>query len=125
MIRLSMFVFCLLLLAAAAGRYQAEVSVRDARAELQRLKQEKIEEAREIQMVRAELAYLESPERLAGLADRLTTLAPLSGAQLLTADDFLLAFGDAWRARAATLDEKREADPVAHAIAVADLGALR
>lgn len=125
MIRLSMFVFWLLLLAAVAGRYQAEVSVRDARAELKRLQQEKSEEIREIQILRAELAYLESPDRLAGLAERLTELEPLSGAQLLTADDFLLAFGDAGNARAARLDQRRDANPAAPSLAVADLGALR
>lgn len=125
MIRLSMFVFWLLLLAAVAGRYQAEVSVRDARAELKRLQQEKSEEIREIQILRAELAYLESPDRLAGLAERLTELEPLSGAQLLTADDFLLAFGDAGNARAARLDQRRDANSAAPSLAVADLGALR
>lgn len=94
MMRLTMILLCLLLAAAAAGRYQAEAAVRETRAELQRLDREKTKALTSIQLLRAEVAYLESPDRLAEIAAKATNLAPLSGAQLMTADDFEVAFGD-------------------------------
>ncbi len=92
MMRLTMILLCLMLAAAAAGRYQAEAAVRETRSELQRLDRAKIRELTEIQLLRAEVAYLESPERLAAIATKVTDLEPLSGAQLLTAEDFGVAF---------------------------------
>lgn len=93
MMRLTMILLCFLLAAAAAGRYKAEAAVRETRLELRRLEHAKTLETSSIQALRAEVAYLESPERLAGVADAVTDLKPLSGAQLLTAEDFVASFG--------------------------------
>lgn len=92
MLRLTMILLCFVLAAAAAGRYKAEAAVRETRSELRRLEAVKADELDRIQVLRAEVAYLESPERLAGVAQKATNLEPLSGAQLLSAHDFLVAF---------------------------------
>lgn len=92
MLRLTMILLCFILAAAAAGRYQAEAAVRETRLELKRIERAKAEELTSIQLLRAEVAYLESPERLAAIAQRVTDLEPLSGAQLMTAEDFAIAF---------------------------------
>lgn len=94
MLRLTMILLCFVLAAAAAGRYKAEAAVRETRTELRQLDQAKTLEATKIQVLRAEVAYLESPERLGVIATKMTDLKPLSGAQLLTADDFKVVFGD-------------------------------
>ncbi len=54
----------------------------------------KAREQEEIRLLRAEIAYLEGPERLSRIARNLTELKPLTGAQLMTAEDFILAFGE-------------------------------
>lgn len=95
MLRLTMLLLCLILAGAAAGRYKAEAAVRETRHEIRKLDQVKAEEASKIQVLRAEVAYLESPERLASIAGSATNLEPLSGAQLMTADEFVAAFGGA------------------------------
>lgn len=94
MIRVTTIFLCLLLAAAAAGRYRAEVSVRETRSELQRLETSKAEEERSIQMLRAETAFLENPERLSKIADAKTDLRPPSRDQILTAQQFAAVFGD-------------------------------
>ncbi|MEL7489296.1 MAG: hypothetical protein AAGJ73_01145 [Pseudomonadota bacterium] len=117
MIRITMIFLCLILAAAAAGRYQAEVRVKQAREELKSLEAAKAREVAEIQMLRAEVAYLEGPERLADIADKATALKPLTGAQLMTADDFAVAFG----APSLETPKKPESvDTILHAIAMAD-----
>ena len=93
MIRITMVLLCLMLAAAAAGRYQAEVRVKQLREEINAIERAKVQEATEIQLLRAEIAYLESPERLAAIAGKVTALEPMSGRQLMTADDFIVAFG--------------------------------
>lgn len=95
MMRFTTFLLCLILAAAAAGRYKAEIAVRDAKAEARALEREKAETLSSIQILRAEVAYLERPERLADIAGSVTSLAPLSGAQLMTAEDLELAFATA------------------------------
>ena len=95
MVRLTMLLLCLLLAGAAAGRYQAEVAVRASRKEIESLKAQRAAELQQIQTLRADIAYLESPERLAALAAKLTDLKPLAADQLMSAADFHLAFGDA------------------------------
>ncbi|OFX00413.1 MAG: hypothetical protein A3E78_15970 [Alphaproteobacteria bacterium RIFCSPHIGHO2_12_FULL_63_12] len=93
MLKLSMLLLCLIVAAAAAGRYKADAAVREMRGELHKLDNAKAEELSKIQVLRAEVAYLESPENLAAIATTMTDLEPLTGAQLLTAEDFELAFG--------------------------------
>jgi hypothetical protein len=92
MMRFTTFLLCLILAAAAAGRYKAEVAVREAKSEARELERQKAKELSSIQVLRAEVAYLERPERLAAIAEGVTGLAPLSGAQLVTAEDLELAF---------------------------------
>lgn len=102
MLRITMLLLCLILAAAAAGRYKAEAAVRETRNELRQLEQTKSQELTRIQVLRAEVAYLESPERLAAIAEKMTNLEPLTGAQLMTADDFKVAFGDGATPRTAS-----------------------
>lgn len=92
MMRFTTFLLCLILAAAAAGRYKAEIAVRDAKSELRALDRQKTEELSSIQVLRAEVAFLERPERLAEIAQSVTALEPLTGAQLATAEDLELAF---------------------------------
>lgn len=92
MVRLSMVVLCLVLAAAAAGRYQAEIAVRNARHAIEKLKAERVSELRQVQTLRAEIAYLENPQRLSALSAKLPDLKPVSGGQVLTADAFRAAF---------------------------------
>jgi len=96
MIRITTIFLCLLLAAAAAGRYRAEESVRKTRAELQKLETSALEEQRAIKMLRAEIAYLENPARLAQVAKTRTQLRPSDRDQLLSAREFGVAMrGDA------------------------------
>ncbi|MEK7266151.1 MAG: hypothetical protein AAB227_08640 [Pseudomonadota bacterium] len=91
MLRFSMLLLCLILAAAAAGRYKADAAVREMRSELRQLDRAKTDELSKIQVLRAEVAYLESPENLSAIATAMTELEPLTGAQLLTAEDFEIA----------------------------------
>lgn len=118
MVRATMILLCFLLLAAAAGRYKAEVSVREAREELKALEDAKAQEVSEIKVLRAEVAYLESPDRLAKIAARHTDLKPLAGTQLMTADEFVLAL--AGSPQLAPAREAPGGDVIMHAIAMAD-----
>ncbi len=91
MMRITTLLLCLILAAAAAGRYKAEVAVQDAKSEVRALDRQKAEELSSIQVLRAEVAFLERPERLAQIAQAVTGLEPLTGAQLATADDLRFA----------------------------------
>ena len=93
MIRIATIFLCMLLAAAAAGRYRAEVSVKETRAELKRLEISKVEELQSIQMLRAEVAYLENPNRLSKIADAKTDLRPSVQDQLLNARQFATKMG--------------------------------
>lgn len=93
MIRIITLFLCVVLTAAAAGRYSADASVREAKQELERLDLERIEEARAIQVLRAEIAYLENPERLAKIAGLATELRPTALEQTHNARDFAALMG--------------------------------
>ncbi len=121
MLRVTMLLLCLILAAAAAGRYKAEAAVRETRNELRELEQAKSKELTRIQVLRAEVAYLESPERLAAIATKMTDLEPLTGAQLLTADDFKVAFGEGDR----TMRRDASAPPLPVEVAQINPAALR
>lgn len=88
MFRITTIFLCALFLAAVAGRYSAEESVQNAREELLRLEAEQVEEIRQVKMLRAEIAYLENPERLARIAKATTDLRPPVADELLTANEF-------------------------------------
>ena len=120
MIRITTIFLCLLLAAAAAGRYRAEVSVKEARSELKRLEISKSEELRSIQMLRAEVAYLENPDRLSKIAEAKTDLRPSAREQLLTARQFAVIMNGAdGEADAETAPVP--ADVITNAIAMAQL----
>lgn len=88
MFRLTSIFLCALFLAAVAGRYSAEESVSAAQEALAQLDAEYADEARRVQMLRAEIAYLEGPERLAKVARATTDLRPPAPDALLSARQF-------------------------------------
>ncbi|MEZ5893691.1 MAG: hypothetical protein R3C58_11200 [Parvularculaceae bacterium] len=94
MIRITTMFLCVLLAAAAFGRYRAEVSVRELHQDIEQLQTSQAEEQRSIQMLRAEIAYLENPERLAKVAAAKTDLRPSDSEQLVDAQEFAALLGD-------------------------------
>lgn len=120
MIRITTIFLCMLLAAAAAGRYRAEVSVKEARSELKRLEISKWEELRSIQMLRAEVAYLENPDRLSKIAMAKTDLRPSAREQLLTARQFAVIMNGA-EGEADVEAAPVPADVITNAIAMAQL----
>lgn len=84
----------LVMILIAFGRYKAENHVQAIRIEIDDLEARKQTAAQDIMLMRAEIAYLESPARLASIAGSVTELKPLAGRQLITADEFLVAFGN-------------------------------
>lgn len=122
MIRISTIFLCVLLAAAAVGRYRAEVSVKEARQELERLEMEEVDQRRAIQMLRAEIAYLENPERLARIAEAKTDLRPSQGMQTLSAGQFAAAFGADGALGEPDEGDPAERDVILHALAMSQLG---
>lgn len=118
MIRITTIFLCLLLAAAAAGRYRAEESVKKARDELEKLETSRLEELRAIQMLRAETAYLENPDRLARIAEEQTDLRPSERNQVLSARQFAAAVGGE-SAPAEEFDSPLPSGVIADAIAMA------
>ncbi|MEM9617236.1 MAG: hypothetical protein AAF936_04670 [Pseudomonadota bacterium] len=120
MIRITTIFLCMLLAAAAAGRYRAEVSVKETHSELRRLETNKLEEVRSIQMLRAEVAYLENPNRLSKIAQAKTDLRPSEREQLLTARQFAVTMnGDDIELEES--DDNAPGDLIKNAIAMAQL----
>ena len=122
MIRLTMILLCLMLAGAVAGRYQAEVRVKQLKEDIRALERVKSKELTEIQLLRAEIAYLESPERLAVIAERTTSLAPLTGRQLLSAEEFVAVLGNEDRTDRPA--PPSDVDAILHAIAMADASSV-
>ncbi|NOX96090.1 MAG: hypothetical protein GXP04_13650 [Alphaproteobacteria bacterium] len=124
MIRITTIFLCLLLAAAAAGRYRAEVSVKETRSELKRLELSKVEELRSIQILRADVAYLENPQRLSEIANSKTDLRPSERGQILTAREFAVLMNGV------EFDEKSDpdftpSDVITNAIAMAQISDAR
>lgn len=120
MIRITTIFLCVLLAAAAFGRYRAEVSVRELREDIEKIETSQVEELRAIQMLRAEIAYLENPDRLAKVAASKTDLRPSSGDQLVNAREFAALLG----AEIETVEDVVPAEPndvILHALAMAQL----
>ena len=120
MIRITTIFLCVLLAAAAFGRYRAEVSVRELREDIEKIETSQVEELRAIQMLRAEIAYLENPDRLAKVAASKTDLRPSSGEQLVNAREFAELLG----AEIETVEDVAPAEPsdvILHALAMAQL----
>ncbi len=91
MFRITTIFLCVLLAAAAVGRYRAEQSVQKTRIELERLETTRLDELQQIQLLRAEVAYLENPERLAKIARAKTDLRPSEPVQVVSAQQFAVA----------------------------------
>lgn len=123
MIRTTMLFLCVLLAAAAFGRYRAEVTVRDVRAQTEQLKREEAQLKNDVKLLRAEIAYLESPDRLRLVADLATDLEPAIGSQLLSANTFLVTISpQSASPNPFLVSPENEVD---HAMAVIDLGIIR
>jgi len=120
MIRITTIFLCVLLAAAAFGRYRAEVSVRELREDIEKIETSQVEELRSIQMLRAEIAYLENPERLAKVAEAKTDLRPSSGEQLVNATEFAALIGDEDFAKE-NEPPAPDSDVILHALAMAQL----
>jgi cell division protein FtsL len=122
MFRITTIFLCVLFLAAVAGRYSAEESVRAAQEELERLDAEYAEEARKVQMLRAEVAYLESPDRLAKIARATTDLRPPVAEEMLSAREFRSAMAGEEAAPAQEMETPPLDDAIiTNAIAMAQL----
>ena len=124
MIRITTIFLCVVLAAAAFGRYRAEVSVRELREDVGRIETAQVEELRAIQMLRAEIAYLENPERLAKVANLETDLRPSNGDQLVNAREFAAAFGSGDYFAEDDADTP-SGDVIMHALAMAQLANAR
>ena len=118
MFRITTIFLCVLLATAATGRYRAEEAVRKAHAEIAALEAKTLDEQRAIQMLRAEIAYLENPARLAKVAEVRTDLRPTERGQILSARQFAQAMGsDAMMAR--EFDEAPPSAIITNAVAMA------
>lgn len=122
MFRITTIFLCILLTAAAVGRYRAEEEVRKAREELDKLETSQLEEQQRIQVLRAETAYLENPERLAKIAAAETDLRPSAPEQVLSARQFASAMTGE-EPPAPQQDGAEPADVITNAIAMAQLAA--
>lgn len=119
MIRISTIFFCLLLAAAAAGRYRAEATVRADRQAIEKLEQEIRAEEQEISALQMQVEVLESGPRLAELAYSELNLRAVAPDQLTRTDEFARLAGIAVEAPA----ERRYrpgSDFIINAIAMAD-----
>ncbi len=120
MIRIATIFLCMLLAAAAAGRYRAEVSVKETRAEIKRLEISKAQELESIQMLRAEVAYLENPNRLSKIAQAKTDLRPSVQDQLLNARQFATKMDGEFDEKLPSQD-RAPIDAISNAIAMAQV----
>lgn len=117
MIRITTIFLCVLLAAAAFGRYRAEVSVRELRKDIERIETSQAEETRAVQMLRAEIAYLENPDRLAKIAGAKTDLRPSASGQIVSAREFAALIGG--EEYIAEEDPAPEGDVIRNALAMA------
>ncbi len=121
MFRITTIFLCVLLAAAAVGRYRAEQSVQKTRMELERLETARLDELQQIQLLRAEVAYLENPERLAKIARAKTDLRPSEPVQIVSVQQFVVAMTGADALPIDTGGAPSEA--ITNAIAMAQLSA--
>ncbi|GJL95614.1 MAG: hypothetical protein DHS20C05_20190 [Hyphococcus sp.] len=120
MFRITTIFLCVLLTAAAIGRYRAEESVRKTRIELNSLETSRLQELESIQILRAETAFLENPERLAKIAEAKTDLRPSTQEQMMTERQFASAMHGTEFDEVPLADET-PADTISNAIAMAQL----
>ncbi len=120
MFRITTIFLCVLLTAAAIGRYRAEEAVRKTRIELNNLESSRLQELESIQILRAETAYLENPERLAKIADAKTDLRPSTQEQMMSERQFASAMNSG-ELDETPINEQMPADTITNAIAMAQL----
>ncbi len=120
MFRITTLFLCILLAAASVGRYRAEQAVDKTRDELQLLETGKLDELQKIQVLRAEVAYLENPERLAKIAKAKTDLRPSDSLQIVSPTQFAAALNDDGMA-SEFADDTSPSDVITNAIAMAQL----
>ncbi len=124
MMRISTIFFCVLLAAAAAGRYRAEASVRADKAEIDKIDAEIAEEERQISKLDLEVEVLESSARLSQLALHRLELTSVKPYQLHTADQFARVISVDIPDPLPTRAQETE-DFIVNAIAMADFAKTR
>ena len=121
MMRISTLFFCLLLAAAAVGRYKAEAAVRADKSAISEIEQQIREEQQKISELKLEVDVLESGPRLARLASHRLALVPARPVQLADAGD-MASLIDAGPARFIQPARGGNSDFIGNAIAMADFG---
>lgn len=121
MMRISTLFFCLLLAAAAVGRYKAEAGVRADRAAILEVEQQIAEEEQKIGELKLQVEVLESGPRLAQLATHRLDLVPAQPVQLADAREFAYLLDTDYRRQTAPA-AGGDSDFIINAIAMADFG---
>ena len=124
MMRFSTIFFCILLAAAAAGRYQAEAGVRAQKAEIEAIEQEIAVEQELVEQLDLEVEVLESSSRLSQLAVHRLDLTAVKPYQLQTAEEFA-AILEVDTPEPSPLFRDRSNDFIVDAIAMADFSKVR
>ena len=121
MIRITTIFFCLVLAAAAAGRYQAEAKLRADRDEVRRLDQQIDTQSDIIKDLQLEVEVLESAPRLTRLAQENLALNALQPEQLVTVQE-MAGLLDMDKRVTPVKRTKPASDLIGNAIAMADFG---
>ena len=121
MIRVLTPALCLLLAAAAAGRYHAEASVREARSELSSVRSALSQEEERERRLRMEVEVLESASRLTSLNEQTIGLGAARPEQMTTREDFATMIG-----RPAPRERRidAQADTIGNALKMSDPDAI-
>ncbi len=90
MIRRSTFVWAALAVATGLGLFQVAYRVQLLEEKLTRVNRQIVQERETIHVLRAEWSYLNEPGRLADLASRHLSLAPLEASQMIRIEDLPL-----------------------------------
>ncbi|CAM3629572.1 hypothetical protein [Litorimonas haliclonae] len=85
--RLSAFILFVIGVALTVGLFYIKTRAQTAKEDVVRLEREIASEERAISVLEAELAFRESPERLAGLAERKLGFEPISTKTTLTVEE--------------------------------------
>ena len=88
--RLGMFMLLLIGFALVAALYVVKTRTQSAYQELVRLEKALADEEAAIAVLGAEIAHLESPERLRELSEAYLELRPTSASQMITLDDLVV-----------------------------------
>jgi cell division protein FtsL len=88
--RLGMFILLLIGFALVAALYVVKTRTQSAYQELVRLEKALAAEEAAIAVLGAEIAHLESPERLRALSEEYLDLRPTSASQMITLDDLVV-----------------------------------